>query len=140
MKVAELDHEAVLDHADRKVVEEPDRGDVTVRFHRQADRLDAFLEQAIDLRGQGGPGVVAALGEVGVAAAAARDRGEQVLVVAEADADGRADGSRPLGAGRELLEPPVVGDPGVRVAVGEQDQRRAPVGPCDPLDLLESAR
>ena len=25
------------------------------------------------------------------------------------------------------------------MAVGEQDQRRAPVGPCDPLGLLESA-
>ena len=68
MEVAELDHEAVLDHADRKVVEEPDRGDVAVRLHRQADRLDALLEQAVDLRGEGGAGVVAALGEVGVAA------------------------------------------------------------------------
>ena len=107
-------------------------------LHGQADRLDALGEQAFDLRGQGGAGVVAALGEVGVAGAAAGDRGEQVLVVAAADADGRADGPRPLGAGGELLEPPVVGDPRVGVAVGEQDQGRAPsVG--DPLDLLDPA-
>ena len=71
-------------------------------------------------------GVVAVLGEVGVAGAAAGDRGEQVLVVAAADADGRADDPGPLGARRELLERGVVGDPDVGVAVGEQDQVAAP--------------
>ena len=96
-------------------------------------------QQALDLGGERRAGVVAVLGEAGVAAAAARDRGQQVLVVAEADADRRGGDPAPLGAGRELLELRVVGDALVGVAVGEQHQGGA-VAVGDALGLLDSAQ
>ena len=45
--------------------------------------LHDLVEQVVDLRGDRGAGVVALLGEVGVAASATRDRVHEQLVVAE---------------------------------------------------------
>ena len=139
VEVAELGHEAALGRGHRKVVEEAHRGDLVARAHGEARGLDRLGHQALDLRGQRRAGVVAVLGEAGVAAASSRDRGQQVLVVAEADADRRGRDPAPLGAGREALELLVVGDALVGVAVGEQDQGgAAAVGGA--LGLLDSAQ
>jgi hypothetical protein len=80
-----------------------------------------FPPRADDLRGELGAGVICALGEVGVAGAAAGDRGEQVLVVAKADTDRRGGNAAALGAGGEVGETVGVDHPDVGVTVGEQD-------------------
>ena len=79
------------------------------------------------------------LGEVGVAGPAARDRGQQVLVVAVADADRRRTDARRLRSVRETLELIVVGHALVREAVGEQHQG-GPVAVGDALGLLDAAQ
>ena len=70
---------------------------------------------------------VALLGEVGVAASAARDRVHQQLVVTEANADGRGLHATGLGGARDRLETIGLDDALVGATVGQEHERRATV-------------
>ena len=76
---------------------------VAGRPHGERGGLDDLLEQAVDLGRERGRGGVALLGEVRVAGAAAGERGEQRLVVAEPEADRRGRGDAVAAGGRKLL-------------------------------------
>jgi len=95
------------------------------RLDQQRHGLRAHLEQPVDRAGQQRRGGVRLLGEVRVPGAAAGDRGEQGLVVVEPETERRH--RRAVGAGLpcDALQRVGVGDPDVRMAVGQQDERRA---------------
>ena len=140
VEVAELDHEAALGRGRRKVVEEAHRGDLVARAHGEARGLDRLgSSRPSTSEASAAPASSPCSAKLRVAAAAARDRGQQVLVVAEADADRRGGDPASLGAGGEALELLVVGDALVGVAVGEQDQGR-PAAVGGALGLLDSAQ
>ena len=105
----------------------------------QARGLDGLGQQALDLAGDRGRGGVAVLGEDVVALPAAGELGEQQLVVAQADADGRGRDAVIASAGGDPGQPRRVGLAGVGVAVGEQQQRGAAVG-RDAPGLLQPAQ
>ena len=100
--------------------------------------MDDLLEQPVDLRRERGRSGVALLGEVRVAGAAAGQRGEERLVVAQPEADGRRGDAVRTRVGRDRAELVGVEDADVRVAVGDEQERGAALA-GDAARLLQAA-
>ena len=122
-----------------KVVPHGDRVDRGIGPDHQAGRLDGLGQQPLDLAGDRGGRTVAVLGEHVAALPAARDLGEQQLVVIHADPDGRRRDAVITGSRGDRRQARGIGLAGVGVAVGEQQQRRAAVG-GDAPSLLHPAQ